>query len=61
MVIIVGLLHKWAGNLFPLSIEDILYDLVDINGHAQGRADTVVVERFSPHVIADVGVTKGWS
>src|SRR5210317_1098445 len=58
MVIEVGLLGKWSGDISPLVVEDVADNLFHVDGHAQGLAHPQVGERLSPQVVANIGVAK---
>ncbi len=59
MIIVIGLFNKRSCDPFPLAVKHILYDFVHINGHAKCQADSLIIEGFSLHVVADIGITKG--
>ena len=58
VIVIIGLFCKGAGDSFSLTVEDILYDLIHINGHAQSQAHARVIKGFTPHIIPNVGVAQ---
>ena len=57
MIIKIGLLYKRPGYPFSLVMEDIFYDFIYIDCHAQCPSHPGIIERLSSHVVSDIGIT----